>query len=785
MSVEQLNHHSLTVDQTFVDCFNAVSVERRVILCMDTVDELEDTGPWDYITRIAQHLRNAVLLIAGRNARELGEAWQQKLADDVSIIDLSPLDLAISNRYLQLKQEMLRIQLNQELTQKLPLLAGGKPLLIDLALEWQARGIEFPWLIEQQLDELQALPTEQLRERQHEFERLLVVHITETGRSLDWLILVMACVYPLDVETIVKLLGLNDDEARDLFNEIQGYVFVKQMGDQRISLHDEMRRMVNDYVWDEIDPAGNPQRRESRITAEYLEREITVLASRIDQLMAAEKKAGEEANREAALSAFMTREPLEQELWSLKGQYLEHVLFLDVDDGVETFATMFDEASRAYRFHFRGVLLAQVQKYVDQLSIDQHYELISRQIQYFMDEGEYLLARNLVTEMLNGGTLNPERQVQMLIQRANAEIRLGSVDRGITDFETSVAVSQEHNLVQLLIKSSNALGWAYRLIGELDKATSLYRQARALCLDQGSLGDDYGWILNNLTFVLSYRNHRSSIGFGRSAVAYWQSIGNEIGLGAGYLVLGIAYYQKGMYDEALEVFEKALSIFDTLQLEGWIGQIYSWRGAIYQDMGNLTQAASDLRDSLDVSSRNIEAMTLCRLGQVYMAQERWETAEVYLQRSHERAYEIPDFVYWIASLAHLITIAAERQQYDRLEEFENRLQECLNKTRTPDGHAVGIAYFGLARLALGCHQFDLVLRYLEQALALVTIHGSYARVDVLDELNRVERDFANLDISIVHSIGEQMKEIMRTKEVEDIDYGLITPIMYTWATWTP
>jgi len=32
------------------------------------------------------------------------------------------------------------------------------------------------------------------------------------------------------------------------------YVFVKQLPDGRISLHDEMRRMVNEYVWPQVDP---------------------------------------------------------------------------------------------------------------------------------------------------------------------------------------------------------------------------------------------------------------------------------------------------------------------------------------------------------------------------------------------------------------------------------------------------------------------------------------------------------------------------------------------------
>ena len=42
--------------------------------------------------------------------------------------------------------------------------------------------------------------------------------------------------------------------GHDLLKEIQPYVFIKNLPNDRITLHDEMRRLVNTYAWPEVDP---------------------------------------------------------------------------------------------------------------------------------------------------------------------------------------------------------------------------------------------------------------------------------------------------------------------------------------------------------------------------------------------------------------------------------------------------------------------------------------------------------------------------------------------------
>jgi tetratricopeptide (TPR) repeat protein len=452
-----------------------------------------------------------------------------------------------------------------------------------------------------------------------------------------------------------------------------------------------------------------------------------------------------------------------------------------MDEGIKRFAGVFDEATTGYRFSFRQTLLAQVQEYNNQLSPEQRYELDSRRVKYLIDGLEYAQAKELVTEILESENILPERRLDMLIQRANVEVRLGNVEKAVADFTEAIKISETNNLPLWLIKAKNGLGWVYRLDGKLDLAVKYYREAKTLCQAEGVLGDDYGWILNNLTFVMAYQDRQNAIKFGHAALEHWRAIGNTIGLGAAYLVLGSAYHQNGRFNEALASFQQALNIFEPLELNYWLGQIYSWRGSTYLRSGQLTEAEDDLSKALEIGPPHMEAMTLNRLGRVYLAQEKWDLAETHFERSYQRAQEILDFGYSLGSLSKLIMIAAQRGQFNRLDEFEEMIKTC--KVRTSDTHDLGDAYFGMATLALGQKDIDRVIKYLEKGVTLITEAGVPGRADSLNKLTKFEKNFEQIAPETIRQIGQRLKDILVKKETENIEYGAVTPITYRWANW--
>jgi tetratricopeptide (TPR) repeat protein len=270
-------------------------------------------------------------------------------------------------------------------------------------------------------------------------------------------------------------------------------------------------------------------------------------------------------------------------------------------------------------------------------------------------------------------------------------------------------------------------------------------------------------------------------------------------LGAAYLVLGIAYYRNDLMKDGLEAFERALRIFEPLDYKDWLGQIYSWRGALYQDERekteenlkkteeNLKKAEEDLKKSLEIGPSSIKAMTLNRLARVYMSQKRWDEAEEYMQKSLDAARKIPDRVYELGSIGRLASIASEKGQFDRFDEFKKELEEYFKKVdKNWDANSKGIAYLGLAKLGLGQQdhsKLPLIIEYLKEGISLVTTHGSYARTDVVTRLKEVEKCFPMADSQMIHDIGTELRKHFAEKMTTDMDFIVVTQIMDKWSKW--
>lgn len=782
VSPERLKQESDEARSLFATCFNRLAEQRRTVILFDTFETVSQKEFWHELINLINQLHNTVVVLAGRpSAEEVIKTLREKL-NPVQTITLEPLTDSAGVSYLRQKQDLLQVYLEPELVNKLLHMAGGRPILIDLAVEWRMRGISLNWLLDQSVDELKSLSDEELAHRRQEFEQQLVRHIAKTQQTTDWLILLMARVYPLNVEMIQTFLEVTKEEANDLYNEVCTFVFVKLLPDSSIKLHDEMRRLVLEYVWPLVDPHGKLRRRDSKLVIDYYDRAI-------ERLNMPETSQPQGLSADFPMVAPMLEMVREREqaqkIWLFRVEKLHHSLVVDLAEGMRFFERIFDEATQTESFYQREIMLSEVGKYAECFSPAQRYEYESRCVKFYFDRARYAEARDLSTEILTRD-LEPKQQVSILILRGNIEIRLGDIGRGIDDFAAALNLSEEHNLVILEIKSCNALGWAYRQRGQLDEATTYYRQALGRCTDENYMGEDYGLILNNMTFVLSSRaqTRQNAISYGHMAIEHWQTLNNDIGLALAHQALGVACYRNALYAEALREFEESLSTFERLDQRDNLAQVYSWRGAVYQDQGRLDEAEDDLQHSLELGSRNQEAMTRNRLGRVYMSRGNWEAAEREIEQSYIRAQEIADYTYWIVSLARLITIAVMRGQVDRLEEFDAKLRTFLDQPPNAEKNSLGIAYTGLARLALRRGQLEQAIDHFKKGISLLAEHGSYARADVLSRLKYIEReDFPQVSPDHVRQVGQTLKGFFREKEQENMAYGVVTSVMSRWVTW--
>lgn len=783
VSAELAEEQGIKVRQALAEGINAITDEIRVILRFDTTEKIND-DVWNHLLNLIKYCKNVLFIFAGRNGVALNQSIGADLKSKIKLIELEPLTQTASEEYLNEKLAALHFSLDQTTRQKLLLLADGSPILVDLAVEWLARGIPLPWFKQQDLETLNKLPSNLLIERKNQFKEHLVLHIAKLGNLIDRLTLVLSHVYPVNAAMIASLLNIPEEGATTLFEEASEAAFVKVLADGRISLHDLMRDLVNLYVWPKITNNNEPRRFYSSVAIEFLRKQIKSLNKNRAVLEEMLDHAREIDDKIEALSLFSQLETVDRELWTVREKLVIHALVTDIDAGVKTFTEVFDLAVQSNRYFIQERLLKHVAVHQDELSQANIIDIESRRFEPLMYRGKYEEAETLVDEILSQSKiLRPDLLIITFLQKGNVMVRRGQVKEAIPYFEQAVVLSQNNHNDRLLVRSRNGLGWAHRLAGNWDKAKTYYEENRRYFVQQKDRGDDYGWLLNNLAFLLSERDRQKAITLGETSLAHWRKLGNRLGIASAHSTLGITYYRSDISDKAEKQFNEALYIFSDLGHREWKGQTLSWRGALYQDMNLLDKAEADLKLSLEIGPAAIRAMTLNRLGRVYMSRKDWDTSETYIRQALEEAKAIPDYVYWLGSIARLVMIAAEKGEYYKLEEFEALLEEFYQQNQKAEENSEGMTYIGLARLSLNRGYFERAENYLQRGIQLVTEYGSYARADIRSRLSHYEKDFSNIDPTIIRSLGQRLHDLFLEKELIDERYSLARDVLNHWANW--
>jgi tetratricopeptide (TPR) repeat protein len=803
ISRERLTDEGKRINQVFVECFNKMTEQGRVVLLLDTTDKLEGTEVWDYMVRLGLYLHNVVVLVAGRNAESLWKQLYSQLNADVQLIRLPAFTSEASASYLQAKLESRYISLNPELAQKVILLAKGRPILIDLAVEWLARDIPPTWLMECDLEKLKSLSDDQRKGLQKEFERHLMHPIAEMRKPIERLLLTMARVYPLDVEGIVAMLSVSTEEAESLFEEVQGYVFVKSLPDGRISLHDEMRRMVNEYVWPDIDPDGDRQRRDSNRAIEYLDNKVHILHERIEQLRQQEKEAQRKKDGAEAYTAFVQREALEREMWVLEEQQLTHRLLVNVAQGIHTFITLFDKTTQEYRFSYREVLLTAVQACAKEFTPSQYYEVNRRKIEYLIDEGELEQAKALAAELRNRENLLPEQRIRVLLQSGDVEIRLRNFEEAVNFYEEAARICREHGFEKQLVRAEKGMGYGYRLMGYHDQAQIHYLQALKLALQSGDR-EQQALISNNIAFLHTLRpvTQDKALQMSDRAIEIWRELGYKRGLGIAYNTRACILYRFGRYDEALRYFELAISIFQPQNDWEWLSVVYSWRGVTYWAMARfyepvqaqapslLDKARIDLETASDHLVPRDAPMTLNRLARVYRDLRQDEKAHKFAKESYDLALKARDRQYEVVALDTLARLALDWDTYGTLEEFEEKVK--LYEQRYPkdqqDSVTLGRVYSHMAGLTLERNDPEKAIQYYERGFVLVALYSGYGWISLSDLLKRLERSiFVTshhnvVDAKFIRRLGEILNNTWARENLDETAPEVL-PIFARWQNW--
>lgn len=781
------------VDAEFVNCFNSVAINQRIVLCFDSTDKVrEEHAIEKSLFSIVPKLKNTVTLLAGRNAHLFHQFFHQRFGQERSLLmELRPFSERDSKIYLKEKGKIEHVKIESNLSEALTFLAEGKPIFLDLAVDLRAKSLPLEWLAKTSILELKQLKGEKKSERFEKFQQYLVAHVRDLPPPMDRLILMIAHVYPLNAEMLAAMANFESD-AQSLLKAAAGYSFVKTLPGGFISLLDVMRDMINTHVWPRI-PAEDDQRIDySRNALKVFKKGLERLE---DEIAFLEKKAGRSL-KSAAEEPWppIETEEMRQQVWALRKQILHHALIADIDNGLDEFVRIYADAATDSRVTLRPQFILLVEEKRALLS-DAHSSLLDYYTaDQLFSEDDFDRARSIIEKLLKKDSLAPDLQIRCLILNGKIKINQGEIDAAVTDFKTAVTESQRIKAVVLFIQATSALGQAYHNCGHLEPALGHYKKAWRLYHHSGAqnqhlLTNDQGLILNNMAVILSNNNQtrKAAIDTANTAISHWKKIGNKLGLGRGYLAQGICYHMTDHSQFALNAFQKALNIFKPLGLNDYIATTLSWRGTQYHNIKRQSKAEKDLLRSLEIGLKNMRPMTLNRLGRVYMRRQDWRTAEQYLEESLLLAKEIPDFKYWLASISRLIHIAAKLNQADRYDSFIAQLEECLKKNRNPDKNAEGVAYLGLARLAFIKNSRDnvkLIVNLLKAGIPHIVVYGSLARTDIVTRLDTIEDGFHQTSADIIQEVGRILIEFLYEKEKDDVSYSAALEVMFRWANWS-
>jgi tetratricopeptide (TPR) repeat protein len=287
---------------------------------------------------------------------------------------------------------------------------------------------------------------------------------------MDRLLLVLSRIYPVDVEMAKELLGLSTEEAKILIESAKKYVFVKTLPGAKITLHDEMRKMVNELVWPLIDKTDERKRRDSKIAAAIFERRVN-------------NRAYNQQNEEDVVPSTQYSEEwqrIEQEV--LIEQWVEHALYADPVSGFDILTKAWNGARKGKDYIFAARIREIGSHFPDRFTVDQRfdYELMSaRQANDIGIVGDSIITLKKLAKL---HAKEPSKLSSIYNVLGIAERKFGNIKDAARYLSMNLEIIKDTNSSGVPYVA-NQLGYTYRLMGNLQKAESTYNYALKLAVE--------------------------------------------------------------------------------------------------------------------------------------------------------------------------------------------------------------------------------------------------------------------------------------------------------------
>lgn len=793
--------------RTFKECFNRVARSHRIVLRFDTTEK-EARVPLDYLlVDLFPDLENTLFLVAGRTTHEFYTTYQSQLTGRATLLPLDPFNSEEWQLYLENKQQAIKRTLDREWMNLHFHLAGGIPVLVDLAIERTQAG--HSWIVPLSQERFDTL-AQRIKEGDHEaskemgawretFKCELVRPFTDLSSLFNHLLMVLAIVYPLDMEGIRELLDLTQDEAEQLRKKALGSVAIKPLPNGFIKLHDEIQRLIAQYNWPLVDPEHRRERRDNVRAIRYLNRVAKALGEQVIETRTKFYQGDKATDPAIRLNDLAAWREAEGRLWAIRFDRLERQLVVDVQKGYELFEQEWQQAQEvASATIYREGFLAIIKPFADltdpahdlnggTLTETQQLDIATRLAREATFNGRYKEAAQLYEALRQRVPEQSERYIEVLYGQSNQLIRTGKLTFALRVSEQALQAANHLGSAHWETKTKTGIGWIHRLSWNLERALQYYNDAYKSALRQD---DEAGCALiaQSRAYVRALRQDPAALEEIQQAIRAWKRLAPQrevfaFDLARCYNTAGEVCLELGLPNEALNHFGTAFDIFyRTESHEGkeWKSKCRAGRGFAHWYLAQqpssqpasqpntphlLKEALDDLKWAADHATPFDRPSTLNRLGEVYFSQQAYHDAETSWRLSQQEASAINDAFVELQSMGNLVRLALYHPiaEYPSWQAFENWYKgEYRQRYQSAFGFQaslVSLFYVYLGNLALKEGQLPHALRFYKQGLPMLAANSRPAPFNLSSQLRHIEEALLpQVPTEVVRELGENLKQ---------------------------
>ena len=639
-------HTALTHDLYMLDQ-QLVGANRQLLVFCDTYEVIEAYPTVAALSSVyafpdQYQFKRIGMIIAGRNAHDWEHPNWKGRKQEVQCVPIKPFTQEETVQFINDNATAMgSIETQSAEAQVLYARTEGRPILVGLVTDMLNHHV-------MTLNQLLEIPADQ-------FESSLVARVNSLEQPINLVILFMAHIYHRFNEGLLTWLFNSSKDIKELMQDIQTYElskkllelsFVRRSGSgDNVALHDEMRRLVNQYNWTAQEQQTKRYRRELSLgTISYYEDQI--------------------ANK-----------PSEQLLRIYRVEMLYHKLFVDLNEGIEFFGEHIRKANDLWQSAFARSLLQEAKQFTDALSTEQKYNMTLAEAGLLLREEDSREALTLYERLEQEADPSwlTSHHGDILFQKGNCYQKMNQLSEAIANFSRSRDIETKRGNEPRVAAILSRLGVIGRRTGDLAGAKSYYEQSIAISKRLGDLRG-YADALNSLGNLHRLQGkteealQHCKVAWRIRKDLYDKGQASDIAVGLSLSTIGIIYLKVDDLVNAEKFFRDAFKIFERNNYKAGIAAMYNRFGQIAMARNELERAmewflqgynaSQGIEVEAEINSLNKQAWVLVLQGQLHKSIPL-------LEKAIERASEVNDYYQKAESLVDLADVLERLEQHDQ------------------------------------------------------------------------------------------------------------------------